>query len=230
MDFFKKRTCKDFLQEIKNHLDTLSQYPAQAPSINAEKELREAAKALADRCLKLIKNVEDLDKKTADAIRASLYLIKQATDIAPIKYQAIKALASINSLDKACVEKLARKQMTAQRMTMKHGAVQTYGRMMSKEEYAWLIVVKELESADPEQPIPAFLAPQSLIEWFFKIDKTATRNMYAQMGGTGHVDYVVFFQTDVIPVIAGPVRNYRNIIEVKFPHGTPVTIASVRPV
>lgn len=228
MAFFAKKTCDDFLQEIRRHLELIASYPETAPSLNAEKELRSAAQHLINRALQTLKKVDALDQKTALGLQKTLLLAEVESKFERLRYHAQSALMFLPDLEKACAAKLA--QQGVQPKKLKRGRMDTYGRMMTADEYKRLEQAGMLESVDPGQLIPAFLAPKSIMEFFLKIDKTAVHNLYSQMGGTGHVDYIVFFKTDVIPTEIGSPRRGRRpaIIEVKFPHGTPAQVIQVR--
>jgi hypothetical protein len=224
MGIFSRKTCADFLSEIRRHLEVIAAYPRQTPSLGAEKEMMLAAQMRAHRALYLLKKVDALDRKSADALRGKLYIIETAEKYSALQPNAASALLLIEHLESECEAKLARKSV----VPMKRGRMLTYGRMMGIEEYRRLVAVKCLESSDTREMIPAFKAPKSIIDDFLKMDKTAIHNIYALIGGTGNVGYVVFFKTNVVPVDIGPPRRWPRIFEVKFSHGTPIEIIGVR--
>jgi len=186
------------------------------------------ASVLAKRALSVLKKIIDLDPMTR-GLENRLRLIQVMPDLAAVKAHASIAQSFIEPLQEACGKKVRRKARMLSRMAMARGPYPiTYGRVMRVPEYSDLVRTKELAATEPGQTIPAFLAPPNIIAFFLKIDKTAVKNIYSQMGGTGSVDCIVFFQTDILPVQAGGLRKYRGIQEVKFATGTPVEIVQVR--
>lgn len=221
MALFQKKTCEDYVTEIRNILQIIADMP------NTEDAIIKAH-ALAKRGLQQLKKIADLDASTSKATENQLRLIIAAEEYRILRPQAIAGLYFIEQLEKFCAERLESKGKTTERIKLKRGKTETYGRMMSTAEYKRLKQVKVLESAEETEMIPAFNAPTGIVEYFLKIDKTAIRNIYSLIGGTGAVDYLVFFRTNVVPTIIGMPRRWPKIIEVKFPNGTPIELIAER--
>ncbi len=211
-----KRTCLGILEEIERIMKTIA-------SLEDRPEALLAARALARRALQMLKKVADLDIRTARALENNLRLLQDAQVHRMLRPQVLSTGGLVEYLKGQCAGRLQRKEETMRRMMFERGELLTYGRMMLTSEYNRLRQVMQLEAADPAQQIPAFLAPPGLMERLNKIDAVAIHNLYAQMGGTGNVEVVVCFQTDIRPVTAGHLRRAQDIIEVKFPHGTPIS-------
>jgi hypothetical protein len=231
MDFFRRKTVAEILAEIRNLLEVIAGYPEKVPTSGAKEELVAAAQGLAKRVRMQLNKVDKLGPNVVLAMQSPLRLIEQTgvEQYERLKHQAVLALNAFATIEQAYRTQVAQKASAVVMQKMVRGRMTTYGRMMTAAEYKRLVVVKQLESADPGQLIPAFLTTTKLINKFIKLyDKTAIRNIYSHLGGTGNVDYVVFFRTDIVPQTVGPARRWPEIIEVKFPHGTPVEVVQFR--
>ncbi|MEM4239863.1 MAG: hypothetical protein QXM31_02360 [Candidatus Woesearchaeota archaeon] len=224
MAVFGRKTCADYVDEIRRRLEIIASYPDAIPSRPAGIALVSAARAQAKRVRTILKKISALNQKASSGMHNALLLIESADTLdkyAMIKPQAALALKFFEDIESACRAKLVSKRL-------KRGKTRSYGRMMTINEFRRLSVVGILEAAEEDEMIPAFEAPPAIVDYFMKIDKTAVRNIYALIGGTGSVDYVLFFRTSIVPTTIGPPRRWPKIIEVKFPHGTPVEIFQVR--
>ena len=231
MDFFRRKTVPEILAEIRSHLTVIAGYPERPPTLAIRQQLLLAAQGLAKRVRTLLKEVNKINPKAVQAMQAPLMLI-EASDVE--KYdriipQAAAALVAFRDIESTYEALRVEKAAAAARPKLVRGRIATYGRMMTAAEYKRLVAVKQLECADPGQLIPAFLTTTKLVNKFLTYyDKTAIRNIYSHLGGTGNVDYVLFFKTDIVPQVVGPSRRWPEIIEVKFPHGTPADIVQFR--
>lgn len=230
MALFAKKTCADILKEIRRCVTVIAALPKSPLSVQAAEELLKASHDLAKHARDLVKKL-NLDVKVMRALENQLFLIGEAKDYGALRPLAGGALLYVEDLEKQCTEKLGRKAITEEYMKMEHVPAAIYGRMMTKAEYKRLVVIKALESAEPGELIPAFHPTNDQIEFFLeRASKKVIHNIYALIGGTGGVDFVVFFKTAIKPFDIGPPRRYSSIYEVKFPHRTPIEIVKVRKV
>jgi hypothetical protein len=230
MALFRTKTCEDFLQEIRRRLEVITQFPEIPPSQSATAELQVAARALARRARTMLAKIGSLNKNAAQAIAGKLYQIEdEEAQYRALKPLAVQALSFLEDLESACTAKLSKREEVLAKIKMVRGPILVYGRMMKTPEYERLILEKQLRFIKPNQLIPAFKAPDHVRKWFLKIEKKAIHNINSRIGGTGKVDYVVFFKTNIVPAVdVGPSRGWPDILEVKFPSGTPVEIIQVR--
>lgn len=215
MALFPKRTCAEFLQEIEELLKFIQILP------DTEQSVLQAS-AASKRCLQLLKKIRDLDPRVT-ALENKLRLVQAATELDAAKAFARQASAFLPALQEACVARFERKKFTELRMELVKGPYPiTYGRLMKRKEFENLVKEKVLKSRRAGELIPAFAASPKFRRFFMTIDKTAVKNIYAQMGGPGMIEYVVFFTTRFLPVQTGGLRKLPGIKEVKFVHGTPI--------
>lgn len=230
MDFFRRKTVPEILAEIRSHLTVIEGYPERPPTLAIKQQLLLAAQGLAKRVRTLLKQVDRFNPKAVQAMQAPLMLIEaaDADRYERVIPQAAAALAAFKDIEGAYDALRVEKAAAAARPKLVRGRMATYGRMMTAAEYKRLVAVKQLESVDPGQMIPAFQAPDNVVKRFFDLSRKALSNIYSLIGGTGNLDYVAFFRTDIVPQVIGSPRRWPEIVEVKFPHGTPVEIVQFR--
>lgn len=212
---------EDMIEETKQLLTTII-------DMSGNIENLEKIQFMAKRGLQLLKKISKIDKRSAAALEGKLRLILAATQksMKSIRPNANAGIVFIESLENKYLEKIIRKAKISRR-ALKRGEIKTYGRFMTKREHRRLRQVKELESAEEGEMIPAFEATTTVMENFLKWEQQALRNIYSQIGGTGGADFIVFFKTDVVPISVSSSRK-DWIFEVKFPNNTPVEIVTVR--
>ncbi len=228
LDIFRKRTCDDIASEIQKRVTIIANYPPSVPSQSISREYIVAAKALAQRCLKLARKLDHVDHKTVLAIEQKLYLIREADDdtspetYGKVRTEAQRALPFVQELLKACAP-------TVVVRPVKHGERQRYVRLMTKAEYKRIVITNLLESSDPDELIPCIVATPKLIDILWKWKPSAIRAFHVKIGGTGSVDIILLFETDVVPegIIALRKSGFQ---EVKFRSGTAITIIDHRAV
>jgi hypothetical protein len=231
MAFFQKKAPEEILKEMRSCLEVLAGYPARAPTLRTLNELLRDARALAKRVRRQLKKTAKYNQKAAKGMIAPLLLIEHTDEerYARLRPLAADALVFLEEIENSLKGIRAQKAAAEAQRKLRRGPIGMYRRMMTVEEYKRLRQTGVLEWAEIGEFIPAFKAPAFLVDKFLTYyDKTAVRNIYSHVGGTGSVDYVVFFSTDIVPAEIGPSRRWPEIFEVKFPHGTPVKILQVR--
>lgn len=188
---------------------------------------------LEDIFTKYMYNAFHLSKWARDRIDYIINLLESGLKLHPVG-MAQNAKRAINSLQRSTnqimkfvdvvrqltglVAKFSKKQY--------YPSPRTYGRAMSPREAKNTLKFEELIGSPKRKVgdlLGVFDCPLAVRESISKMNPDQRKNYFAQIGVTGAVS-VVFFQTALKPKSEEGIRQTNNLIEFKFPKGTPIEI------